>query len=164
MDLKKAEAVSMFSKTKLKQDLIDVGNRLALQAVSWTPLNQRKVFSKIIEQGNFYRNDSIIETLLKFTSFLNVFLHRLSQITMSVKIIQPLLSNFHSIRKMLTLSPQNRSENQNKTIDEKIRSLQNQILAEAKSLHTLQMDKKFNHIIPFFTSNCDNVNFSPKLQ
>ena len=65
---------------------------------------------------------------------------------------------------MFTLSPTNRSENQNKTIDEKIRSLQNQILAEAKSLHTLQMDKKFNHIIPFFTSNCDNVNLESLVQ
>ena len=47
LDLTKAEAVSMFSKTKLKLDSINVGDRLALQVVSWTTLNRRKILASL---------------------------------------------------------------------------------------------------------------------
>ena len=94
----------------------------------------------------------MIETLLLFNSFLNVYLHRLSEITKVVKIIQPLINEFVSIIKSITLGPSIRNFSQNKAVKEKVLLLRDRILAQTELLFNLKMNERFDNITAYFCS------------
>ena len=134
----------MFKQNKLRQESLSEGNVLAMQALSWTELNNKENFRVFIRQENLPQNGSLIETLILFNLFLNVYLHRLSEITKVVKIIQPLINEFVSIRKSITLGPSIRNYSQNKAVKEKVLLLRDRILAQAELLFNL---KRMNALI-----------------
>ena len=74
------DRLGLFRENKLKAEALIVGNLLSLQALSWTDLNVKEVFSQCISQGKFPRESSIVEILLLFNSFLNAFLLRLKKL------------------------------------------------------------------------------------
>ena len=115
-----------------------------MQEISWTELNNKENFRVFIRQENLPQNGSLIETLILFNLFLNVYLHRLSEITKVVKIIQPLINEFVSIRKSITLGPSIRNYSQNKAVKEKVLLLRDRILAQAELLFNL---KRMNALI-----------------
>ena len=151
LDLTNGESVGLFKENKLKAEALTVGNGLSIQALSWTDLNVKEAFRHFISQGKFPGESSIVEILLLFNSFLNCFLLRLKDISKLIKVIQSLFKEFFSIKELIYQGLFNRSPTQRKVISEKISFLENKIMSEAELLFNLQMDHRFQNIIPFIT-------------
>ena len=84
LDLTKAEGVSMFTQCKLKDDVHEIGGNLVFQAISWSILNDKRIYRKFIDQAKLYRTETVLESILRFNNFLNVFLNRYTSIDKSV--------------------------------------------------------------------------------
>ena len=131
LDCTSKEVLGMFKQNRLEKESLSEGIVLAIQAISWTELNNKDNFRAFIRQENLPQNGSLIETLLLFNSFLNVYLHRLGEITKIVKTIQPMITEFESIRKSINFGP---SVSQSKAVKEKVLFLKNRILGQAELL------------------------------
>ena len=86
--------MGLFRNNELKLEALTVGSVLAKQALSWTDLNMKENFRTFVSQGNFPKEGTVVEILLLFNSFLNVYLlNRLKDINKLIKEIQPLFKD-----------------------------------------------------------------------
>ena len=104
----------MFQQQRLKEKFLVDGNLLVTQAISWTLLNNKKIYEIFLDQSGLPKNGSLIENILLFNSYLNAFLHRLEEIAKIVKIVEPLLEEFFSVQNSLELGPKNLTPSQKK--------------------------------------------------
>ena len=102
----------MFQQQRLKEKFLIDGNLLVTQAISWTLLNNKKIYEIFLDQSGLPKNGSLIENILLFNSYLNAFLHRMQEIEKIVKIVEPLLQEFFSVQNSLELGPKNLTPSQ----------------------------------------------------
>ena len=107
MQVTEQEADQMFKEGKLRKETENFGHSLILQAIPWTVLNDKRVFQKFIGQASLYRVDTVLEAILQFNSFMNVFIVRFKLIEGYGIRLQAIIREFTNIRQLIELGPEN---------------------------------------------------------
>ena len=124
----------MFQQQRLKEKFLIDGNLLVTQAISWTLLNNKKIYEIFLDQSGLPKNGSLIENILLFNSYLNAFLHRMQEIEKIVKIVEPLLQEFFSVQNSLELGPKNLTPSQKNAMIKKMENQKEEFLRQGKTL------------------------------